>query len=71
MKATDLDVKYAEFFNHAPSNNPRVELISEKATYKKIEEYIEDKFGFKVYTVYIAEVKRAYGLPMYDTLMKN
>lgn len=30
MKAADLDVKYAEFFNHAPSNNPRAELISEK-----------------------------------------
>jgi hypothetical protein len=30
MKAADLDVKYAESFNHAPSNNPRAELISEK-----------------------------------------
>ena len=38
----------------------------EKVTYKKIKEYIEDKFGFKVHTAYIAEVKRAYGLPMYD-----
>ena len=38
----------------------------EKVTYKKIKEYIEDKFGFKVHTAYIAEVKRAYGLPMYE-----
>lgn len=38
----------------------------ERVTYKKIKEYIEDKFGFKVHTAYIAEVKRAYGLPMYD-----
>ncbi|WP_425226263.1 DUF2200 family protein [Pyramidobacter piscolens] len=30
MKAGDLAVTYAEFFNHAPSNNPRAELISEK-----------------------------------------
>ena len=38
----------------------------EKVTYKKIKKYIEDKFGFKVHTAYIAEVKRAYELPMYD-----
>ena len=38
----------------------------ERVTYKKIKEYIEDKFGFKVHTAYIAEVKRVYGLPMYD-----
>jgi len=38
----------------------------EKATYKMIKEYIEAKYGFKVHTAYIAEVKRALGLPMYD-----
>lgn len=31
-----------------------------------IQEYIEEKYGFKVYTTYIAEVKRELGLPMYD-----
>ena len=31
-----------------------------------IKEYIEAKYGFKVYTEYIAEVKRDLGLPMYD-----
>ena len=30
-----------------------------------IKEYIEAKYGFKVYTAYIAEVKRDLGLPMY------
>ncbi|MFG6326511.1 MAG: hypothetical protein K1W00_06645 [Lachnospiraceae bacterium] len=35
-------------------------------TYKMIKEYIEAKYGFKVYTEYIAEVKRDLGLPMYD-----
>lgn len=29
-------------------------------------EYIEAKYGFKVHTAYIAEVKRDLGLPMYD-----
>ena len=31
-----------------------------------IKEYIEAKYGFKVYTAYIAEVKRDLGLTMYD-----
>ncbi|MGM9567460.1 MAG: hypothetical protein ACI3W6_04720 [Clostridia bacterium] len=31
-----------------------------------IKEYIEAKYGFKVHTAYIAEVKRDLGLPMYD-----
>ena len=38
----------------------------ERVTYKMIKEYIEAKYGFKVYTAYIAEVKRSLGLPMYD-----
>jgi 23S rRNA (uracil1939-C5)-methyltransferase len=39
---------------------------SERATYKMIQEYIENKYNFKVHTAYIAEVKRNLGLPMYD-----
>ena len=38
----------------------------ERVTYKMIKEYIEEKYGFKVHTAYIAEVKRELGLPMYD-----
>lgn len=38
----------------------------ERVTYKMIQEYIEEKYGFKVHTTYIAEVKRCLGLPMYD-----
>lgn len=38
----------------------------EKTTYKKIQEWIEENYGFKVHTAYIAEVKRELGLPMYD-----
>ena len=29
-------------------------------------EGIEENYGFKVHTAYIAEVKRSLGLPMYD-----
>ena len=38
----------------------------EKVTYKMIQEYVEEKNGFKVHTAYIAEVKRSLGLEMYD-----
>lgn len=38
----------------------------ERVTYKMIKEYIEAKYGFKVHTAYIAEVKSGLGLPMYD-----
>ena len=37
-----------------------------KVTYKMIQQYIEEHYGFKVHTAYIAEVKRDLGLPMYD-----
>ena len=38
----------------------------ERVTYKMVKEYIEVKYGFKVHTAYIAEVKRDLGLPRYD-----
>lgn len=38
----------------------------ENVTYKTIQEYIEKKYGFKVHSAYIAEVKRDMGLPIYD-----
>ena len=37
-----------------------------KNTNRMIHEYEEKKYGFKVHTAYIAEVKRALGLAMYD-----
>ena len=37
-----------------------------KITYKMIQEYVEKKYGFKVHTAYIAEVKRSLGLTMCD-----
>ncbi len=40
--------------------------LGERVRYKMIQEYVESKYGFKVHTAYIAEVKRDLGLPMYD-----
>ena len=38
----------------------------ERVTDKMIQEYVENKYGFKVHTAYIAEVKKSLGLDMYD-----
>lgn len=38
----------------------------ERVIYKMINEYIEAKYGFKVHTAYITEVKRDLGIQMYD-----
>ncbi len=37
-----------------------------KVTYKMIQEYVEQEYGFKVHTAYVAEVKRSLGLTNYD-----
>ena len=37
-----------------------------KITYQMIQEYVEKRYGFKVHTTYIAEVKRPLGLTTYE-----
>ena len=39
--------------------------IKEHPTYKRIQEYVQEKYGSKVHTAYIAEVKRMVGLDMH------
>ena len=41
-----------------------------KVTYKMIKDYIEEKYGFKTHTSYIAEVKRDLGLEMINERIK-
>lgn len=43
-----------------------IDRLPNRVTYSKIQEYVESKYGFKVHTAYIAELKRSLGLPMYD-----
>ncbi|MSR94896.1 hypothetical protein FYJ34_12095 [Clostridiaceae bacterium 68-1-5] len=45
--------------------------VTEKPTYKRINEYIENKYGFKVHSKYIAEVKAMFGLPMHEAPNKT
>lgn len=39
--------------------------VKEHPTYKRIQEYAQEKYGFKVHTAYIVEVKRMVGLDMH------
>lgn len=39
--------------------------VKEHPAYKRIQEYVQEKYGFKVHTAYIAEVKRMVGLDMH------
>ena len=39
--------------------------VKKHPTYKRIQEYVQEKYGFKVHTAYIAEVKRMVGLDMH------
>lgn len=39
--------------------------VTEQPTYKRIQKYVEENYGFKVHTAYIAEVKRMCGLEMH------
>ncbi|NMM62285.1 23S rRNA (uracil(1939)-C(5))-methyltransferase RlmD [Clostridium sp. P21] len=43
-----------------------IDRLPNRVTYSKIQEYVESKYGFKVHTAYIAEVKRSLGLDMYE-----
>ena len=66
----DVKVEFGEGKGKMP-----LEAIAERAkkyqpkpkiTYKMIQEYVERKYGFKVHTAYVAEVKRSLGLTNYD-----
>ena len=70
-----IDVEFGEGEGKIPVDSiaKRAEAYKpkEKVTYKMIKEYIEAKYGFKVHTAYIAEVKRNLGLPMYDACSES
>ena len=69
-KHINIDVEFGEGEGQISLKKLQEELNEQKpkkkTTYKDIQAYIEEKYGFKVHTAYIAEVKRDLGLPMYD-----
>lgn len=44
----------------------RGQYNTKMVTYKKIQGYVSEKYGFHVHTCYIARVKRSCGIFMYD-----
>ncbi|WP_392486072.1 23S rRNA (uracil(1939)-C(5))-methyltransferase RlmD [Haloimpatiens sp. FM7315] len=54
------------FINVKMEYDESIDRLPNRVTYAMIQEYVESKYGFKVHTAYIAEVKRSLGLPMYD-----
>ena len=66
----NVKVEFGEGEGKVPLDNIAKRVAAykpkERVTYKMIKEYIEAKYGFKVHTAYIAEIKRGLGLPMYD-----
>ena len=66
----NVKVEFGEGEGKVPLDNiaKRAESYKpkERVTYKMVKEYIEAKYGFKVHTAYIAEVKRDLELPIYD-----
>ena len=58
--------KADSFINVKMEYDDDIYRAPDRVTYKLIQEYIENKYNFKVHTAYIAEVKRSLGLPMYD-----
>lgn len=61
----NVKVEFGEGKGKVPLDNvaKRAEAYKpkERVTYKMIKEYIEAKYGFKVHTAYIAEIKRSNG----------
>ena len=61
MLLSKLDSK-----NHISVEFPMYDMdltsAESKATYKQIQNYVLEKFGFKVATLYIAQVKKKHGL---------
>ena len=62
IKHIDVEIKLDE-----------LDLISakSKATYAKIKEYVLNKFGFKVLTIYIAQIKKKCGIKLREYYNKS
>ena len=69
-KHISIDVEFGESDGQISLKKLQEELNErkqkKKTTYKDIQKWVEENYGFKVHTAYIAEVKRDLGLPMYD-----
>ena len=69
-KHISIDVEFGESDGQISLKKLQEELNErkhkKKTTYKDIQKWVEENYGFNVHTAYIAEVKRDLGLPMHD-----
>lgn len=69
-KHISIDVEFGESDGQISLKKLQEELNEQKhkkkTTYKDIQKWVEENYGFNVHTAYIAEVKRNLCLPMYD-----
>lgn len=69
-KHISIDVEFGESDGQISLKKLQEELNErkhkKKTTYKDIQKWVEENYGFNVHTAYIAEVKRDLCLPMYD-----
>ena len=64
-KYRPADIVFREAVECAYEKKVETGEVKEHPTYKRIQEYVQEKYGFKVHTAYIAEVKRMVGLDMH------
>ena len=62
--------KYIEKYCQKKIDN-EVIVMPHKVTYKKIQQYIKEKYGLKAHTSYIAEIKRKHGIEMINVRSKE
>ncbi len=65
-KLLESRAKEALTLTYMPRSRRRGPYNSHKVTYKKIKEYIKEKYGLNAHTAYIAEVKRDFGCDMVE-----
>lgn len=57
------NIKKAATVDYVPDGS-YMKGLNKHATYKKINEYVQEKYGFRLHSAYIAQVKREMGIEM-------
>ena len=68
--ALTFSKKYIEKYCQKKIDNEAI-VMPHKVTYKKIQQYIKEKYGLHAHSSYIAEVKRKHGIEMMNIRSKE
>ena len=69
-KVTADSKLYIEKYCQKKIDNEAI-VMQHKVTYKKIQQYIKEKYGLHAHSSYIAEVKRKHGIEMMNIRSKE